>query len=49
MLKDISEFINTTFPDYSYSSQVDMVNAISKWNSYLLSQLKSAIEDKYKS
>lgn len=49
MLKDIVEFINTTFPDYSYSSRLDMINAISKWNSYMLSQLKSSIEDKYKS
>jgi len=44
MLKDIVEFINTTFPDYSYSSRTDMVNAISKWNRYVLDQIR----DEYK-
>ena len=39
MSKDIVEFINTTFPDYSYSSRTDMVNAISKWNRYVSDQI----------
>lgn len=31
MTETIIDFIDRTFPDYSYSSRIDMVNAIDKW------------------